>query len=224
VEDDFGNKDVGLATIKTVVPCFTLGTLIETPSGPVPVERLRAGDLVVTLDHGPRPLAWVGVSERRATGRHAPIRFERGALGAHDALELSAQHRVLVASPLARLWFGASEVLVKARDLVNGRSIRRREDGLPVTYVHLLFERHEVVCGNGLWSESYQPGWLSLEGFDRDCREELLHLFPGLANRSAPACFPSARPSLDRHEARLLIVGARVPHVPLAVPARVERN
>lgn len=42
------------------VACFCAGTLIETPDGPVPVESLVPGDLVITRDHGPQPLRWIG--------------------------------------------------------------------------------------------------------------------------------------------------------------------
>ncbi|SHE73896.1 Hint domain-containing protein [Ruegeria intermedia] len=35
------------------VPCFTAGTLIETPDGAKAIEDLARGDLVLTLDHGP---------------------------------------------------------------------------------------------------------------------------------------------------------------------------
>jgi hypothetical protein len=39
--------------------CFVAGTLIATPSGAVPVERLRPGDLVATWDEGAQPVRWV---------------------------------------------------------------------------------------------------------------------------------------------------------------------
>ncbi len=39
--------------------CFANCTQIDTPRGPRIVEALRMGDLVDTLDHGPRPVRWV---------------------------------------------------------------------------------------------------------------------------------------------------------------------
>ena len=36
--------------------CFALGTWITTPNGQVPIEELAAGDMVVTMDHGPQPI------------------------------------------------------------------------------------------------------------------------------------------------------------------------
>lgn len=65
--------------------CFLAGTLIATPSGEVPVETLRAGDLVLTRDHGPQPLVWATSSRitPEAIDRAPdlrPIRIAPGAL------------------------------------------------------------------------------------------------------------------------------------------------
>ena len=42
------------------VPCFTAGTCIRTPRGEVPVETLKLGDQVLTLDNGPQEIRWIG--------------------------------------------------------------------------------------------------------------------------------------------------------------------
>ncbi len=39
---------------------FALGTWITTPNGQIPIEELAAGDMVVTMDHGPQPIRWIG--------------------------------------------------------------------------------------------------------------------------------------------------------------------
>lgn len=46
-------------TISIEGVCFTLGTLIDTDRGPVPIEELSVGDRVATLDHGFQPIRWV---------------------------------------------------------------------------------------------------------------------------------------------------------------------
>ena len=200
VADDLGNTDVGMVKM-TTTPCFVAGTMIDTQAGPVAVEELEPGDLVMTRDHGLQPLRWVGRSLRRAEAADAPIRFAAGALGPHQELELSPCHRVLVQDEWAELLFGEEEVLVKARDLVNGSSIRPRTDGTPVTYVHLLFSGHEIICGNGLESESYHPGAETLDSFDAQTRSEVLELMDGdLSGYGA-----SARLSLRSFEARTLL-------------------
>ncbi|MDE4174035.1 Hint domain-containing protein [Phaeobacter sp. PT47_59] len=202
VKDDLGNSDTGTVQVKTVVgppPCFVAGTWIETELGPVPVEELEVGMRVQTRDHGLQPLRWIGRSRRRATGRSAPVVIAANALGRHDAIALSPNHRVLISSELAELLFGQSEVLVKAKHLVNDRTIRLRADGRPVTYVHLLFDQHEIICGNGLDSESYHPGAETLDAFDADTRAEVLELMAQIADYG-----PTARYALKAHESRLM--------------------
>lgn len=65
--------------------CFLAGTPIATPTGEVPVETLRAGDLVLTRDQGAQPLVWATSSRvtpeaiDRAPDQR-PIRIAAGAL------------------------------------------------------------------------------------------------------------------------------------------------
>lgn len=205
VADAFGNTDVGFITINTVAPCFTEGTQIDTPAGPVAIETLKPGDLVLTLDHGPQPLRWIGRSRRQAQGPDAPVAFAADALGHHAALELSANHRILLASPHAELLFGTHQVLVKAAALINDRSITRRVDGRPVVYLHMLFDQHEIVRGNGLWSESYYPGPMTRDSFELETEMELRRLFPEIFAEGGAGYGPIARTDLRAHEAQLLV-------------------
>lgn len=203
VEDSEGNTDTGFVTL-TTVPCFVAGTLIDTAQGPVPVETLTPGVLVRTRDNGSQPLRWIGHTRRSARGRDAPVVFAKGALGDHDRIALSPCHRVLITSWRAELLFGTPEVLVKAKSLVDDNRIRPRADGSTVHYVHLLFDRHEIICGNGLASESYHPGAETLDAFDAETRAELFDLMPNLAAQDGPAYGPAARMSLKAHEAEVL--------------------
>ena len=205
VQDAAGNTDVAFVTLITTAPCFTAGTLIDTPNGKVAIEALKPGDEVLTCDNGAQRVRWIGRTERRAMGDDAPVVFDRNACGTHDALELSPNHRVLVSSPLAELYFASHQVLVKAKDLVNGRTIRRRRDGAPVHYVHLLFDRHEIINGNGLPSESYHPGEQTLQSFDAETEAELQRLFPELFETGPEAYGQTARYTLRSFEARALL-------------------
>jgi len=202
VKDGLGNSDVGSVDVTTQVtspPCFVAGTLIDTENGAVAVEELEIGTRIMTRDHGPQPLRWVGRSSRRAKGRDAPVVFSAGALGNHRRIAVSPNHRVLITSEWAALLFGQSEVLVKAKDLVNDSTIRVQADGQHVTYVHLLFDQHEIVCGNGLESESYHPGAETLNAFDDETRAEVLELMTDLDRYG-----PTARLTLKSYESRLL--------------------
>ena len=208
VEDADGNTDVGFVNLETTeatTPCFVAGTEILTQTGLVPVEALEPGHMILTRDNGFQPLRWIGKTTRLALGNDAPICFAAGALGNHEAVSFSPNHRVLFNSPKAALLFGESEVLVKARDLVNGTTVTVQETGRPVTYVHLLFDRHEIVRGNGMDSESYHPGRETMDSFDAETREEILRLMPNMDAMMGYGYGPAARVALRRYEAEALL-------------------
>lgn len=195
--------DVGFVTVETI-PCFVAGTMIETPDGPRAVETLEPGDLVVTRDDGPQPLRWIGQRKVPAFDKMAPIMIAENALGEHGALKLSPLHRVLVKNALAELWFGEEEVLVAARDLVNDHSIRPVEGG-EVEYVHLLFDRHQVIYSEGLATESFLPGPQTTESFEAEIVEEICTIFPEFDLTTGEGYGPAARPLLKRYEAEVML-------------------
>ncbi|MDM7458415.1 MAG: Hint domain-containing protein [Paracoccus sp. (in: a-proteobacteria)] len=166
-------------------PCFTPGTLIDTPSGPVPVEALRVGDLVSTRDNGPQPIRWIGTASLGAlrlarTPQFRPIRIRAGALGegspARDLL-VSPQHRVLVRSAIAQRMFGTKEILIAAKHLLGIKGIEIDTECTSVTYLHILCDRHEVVCANGAETETLFLGPQGLRGIDPAARAEITALF-----------------------------------------------
>ena len=196
------DTDVGFVNA-TSVPCFVAGTLIATPDGDRPAEQLLPGDLVMTKDEGAQPLRWVGSRRVAATGDFAPIYIRAGTLGQHRDLLVSPLHRVLIKDNLAELLFGEAEVLVAARDLVNGHSITRRSGG-EVTYVHLLFDRHQVVFSEGLETESFLPGPQTASSFEAEMVAEIYSIFPELDPESGTGYPTAARRTLKRYEAELL--------------------
>ncbi|MFN7223927.1 MAG: Hint domain-containing protein [Paracoccaceae bacterium] len=203
-----GNLDTGLVKL-TTVPCFVAGTMILTAGGECPVETLQPGDLVMTKDDGPQPLRWIGRRTVPATGALAPIEIRAGTFGDHRRLLVSPQHRVLLRDSLAELLFGETEVLVSAKDLVNGRSVRILEGGT-VDYVHLLFDRHQIVSSDGLATESFLPGPQATRNFEAEIIEEIRSIFPDLDPRSGDGYSPAARRTLKGFEAQLLFaVGAK---------------
>ncbi|MDA3859048.1 MAG: Hint domain-containing protein [Roseovarius sp.] len=183
--------------------CFAMGVTIGTPSGPKPIESLAAGDFVSTREHGRRKIHWTGRKTVVGTGRNAPVCFDRGAIGNRRPMRLSQQHRVMVASPMAELFFGHHEVLVPAKALINGCDIRL-EPCRKVTYLHLLLEQHELLnAAGGAPCESLLPGDMA----DTLLSEDLPRI-RGLG----PVCDRAARPILTYREARC-IVGARIPAI-----------
>ena len=200
---DGTNSDVGYVTLSTI-RCFVSGTLILTPNGEVPVDELSEGDLVITHDDGPQPIRWIGTRTIPAWDNFAPIDIAENALGKHRRLRVSPQHRILIRDTLAQLLFGDEEVLVSAKDLVNHRTIRRREGGM-VTYVHLLFDRHQVVFSEGLATESFLPGPQTKDCFEEAVMEEICAIFPELDPQSGSGYGPAARRTLRRFETQVLM-------------------
>ncbi len=193
---------VNFTNMESVIICFTAGTRILTPQGPRPVEDLRRGDMVITRDNGPQPLRWTGRREVDGQGDFAPIRFETGVFDNTRPLLVSPQHRMLHQSTAAALYFNTPEVLLSAKHLVNGRSVTR-SDCARVTYLHLLFDRHEIIFAEGAATESFHPGHVGLRALSDASREDLFQCFPDL--RSNPASYgDTARTCLHEHESRLL--------------------
>ena len=74
-----------------------------------------------------------------------------------------------------------------------------------VTYLHVMFDQHEVILSDGAWTESFQPGDLTLGSMGDAQRAEILELFPELATARGKESYVSARRSLKKHEARLQV-------------------
>lgn len=199
--DNGAISDVGFVNA-TSVPCFVAGTMIATPEGERAAETLKPGDLVLTQDDGPQPLRWIGTRTVAAVGDFAPIHIRANTFGTHRDLLVSPLHRVLIRDSLAELLFGDAEVLVAARDLVNDRSVLRRPGG-EVTYVHLLFDRHQVVFSEGLETESFLPGPQTSKSFEAEIVDEICALFPEIDRDTGAGYSPAARRTLKRFEATL---------------------
>ncbi|NKW78825.1 Hint domain-containing protein [Rhodobacteraceae bacterium R_SAG7] len=193
------------------VICFTPGTRIATPEGPKPVESLREGDRVQTRDNGAQVVQWIGA--RRMSGARLfvmpalrPVRIRAGALGIdrpERELLVSPEHRMLVRGAAARALFNESEVLVAARDLINGHTIDVDTTVREVTYVHLLLEHHQVIWANGVETESFHPAHAALSALDDKDRKRLLRRLPAIEHD--PASYGAfARRNLSASEAAIL--------------------
>lgn len=197
---------------KPVIACFTPGTKIATVKGEVPVERLVAGDRVVTRDNGVRVVRWTGQKKldwrTLASNQHLkPILLRQGCLGRdlpERDLMVSPNHRVLVSNDRTALQFDEPEVLVAAKHLICGLPVRSI-DSIGTTYIHFLFDQHQVVLSDGIWTESFQPTDTSLKGFGNSQRAEIFEIFPSLQSAEGRAAFGAARKTLTKEEASQLI-------------------
>ncbi len=202
---------MSFVNIENVIPCFTPGTLIATPRGEIPVEQLRAGDRVITRDNGLQVIRWIGSrsltrADLSAAPHLKPVLVRQGSLGnglpERDML-VSPNHRLLVANDRTALYFDEHEVLVAAKHLIGGKAVQSI-DSMGTTYVHFMCDRHEVVLSNGAWTESFQPGDMTLKGMGNAQRGEIFDLFPELKTEVGLSHYTAARRTLKRHEAVLL--------------------
>lgn len=168
------------------VICFYPGTLVATPDGARPVESLRPGEAVLTMEGATRSIRWMGrqtVSTRFGDPvKVLPIRIRAGALAeglpTRDLL-VSPAHALLVRG-----------VLVQAGALVNGSTILR-EHAVPTvfTYWHVELETHELILAEGVPAETF---------VDTVAREN----FDNWAERAGMPDADRTVPEMDRPRAR----------------------
>ena len=136
------------------IPCFTRGTAILTPRGPVAVEALAEGDSVLTVrENGPseRRVLWVG---QRTFGTTAtlPERL-RPVLICADAFGPGVPERDLRLSPGHAIF--AENHLIEAKHLINGATVVRDDACRTVTYRHVALDAHDILLAENLPAESY---------------------------------------------------------------------
>lgn len=107
-----------LCTRSSSTGCFTKGTLVRTPNGMFPIERLDVGDHVVTDDGR---AAKIAKTHRAIANELVRVTYSDG-----SALHSTPWHR----------FFDLRHDLVKAEELVPG-TIARTHDGSIVTVIRV---------------------------------------------------------------------------------------
>lgn len=164
--------------------CFGPGTRLDTPHGPIRADRLRLGDTLITLDHGPQPIRWIGKRRQRFApdGPAPPVLIRRGAAGEDRPRRdffLSADHRVLVETRPGFVLHDPSGALAPARALTRLRAVRPARGRRAITWYSFLLPFHAVIFAEGMAVESLYPGpeaWARLEGRERS---DWMHLAAG---------------------------------------------
>lgn len=208
IMDAFPN---GAHAIENTYACYAAGTLIETPGGPVAVEALRVGDLVLTDAGLPVPVRFTAA--RRFTARELqafpplrPVLIPAGGLApgvpSRD-LVVSGLHRILVRGAELERLFGLDAAFVAARDLPQGRPAPAG----PLTYVHFLCDAHACVIANGCESESLFPGDMALAGLSARERDTVADILGPAHGTTAYPCLTAReaavwRDALQRREKR----------------------
>ncbi|MFD0859536.1 Hint domain-containing protein [Roseovarius aquimarinus] len=184
--------------------CICAGMPVETARGPVAVEHLREGDMVLTRDGGAARVRMM-LHETRVfrdrEDRRRPVLIAAGALGdgipAQD-VRLSPQHRVMMRDTAT-----GEERLVAACKLTGLRGVRRMRGVASAEYYNILLETHEILGVANLPVESLLVAERSLPRLPK--AEQAVW-------RARPAMTP-ARP-IDGHADDLegVAFGAQAPH------------
>ena len=186
------------------VACFVEGTLIETIHGAIPVEGLRPGVSVLTLDGTFEPLR-LNMNRRihrREVGKNSkllPVRVVAGALGnglpKRDLL-VSRQHRMLLSSKICQRMFGRGEALVAAIRLTELPGVFVEPQSSSIVYHHLVFDSHKVIFAEGAPTESFLLGPDALRLMSVEAIEEIQTIFPkiqGVGFNPTPARYIPSR-------------------------------
>lgn len=192
---------------RTNFPCFAEGTLIATPGGERPVEVLREGDLIETLDAGPQRIRWLRARTQvllDADDPQRPVLIAPGALGPgapRRALAVSPQHRILAQGT-------DGEVLFPAKALLSRPGVRLARGMRRVRYFTILTDRHQILRANGLWCETFYPGPYMVTTLSPDLRADLARTLPLLGIDVRLAYGPPARPFRTVGQARRMALPA----------------
>ena len=176
------------------IVCFATGTSIATPYGPMPVERIRVGMKVTTLDHGDQTVRWVNTTYSHRADHHAQITIAKGALGdglPAQNLRLSPQHRVLIGSRIVERVAGSEQVLAAAKHLWSLPGVTQDLGFLPVQYHHFACDNHEIVFANGTPVETFYAGAQARAALSTKAIQRLVKNIPTLRSDVPPT---SARP------------------------------
>lgn len=174
-------RDLDLADL--IGAAFAQGTRVAMADGSLrAVETLAPGDRVLTRDHGPQALRWLGRARLRAAGAFAPVVIPAGTLGNAGDLTVSRHHRLFLYRPEARADMPTAELLVQARHFVEAGLATLREGGF-VDYYSLVFDRHEIIYAEGIPAESLMVSPATLDRLPRRLAEEVRARMPGLTHR-----------------------------------------
>jgi Hint domain len=150
VGDGVNNSIAATSSLGTL--CFCDGTLIATPCGEVEVEKLAAGDTVLTASGTVRKVTWAGAGRVLATrgrrGPATPVIVRKGALAdnvPHTDMRVTKGHALLL-----------DGVLIPVEFLVNHQSILWDDHAQEVSLRHIELETHDVLLANGAPAESYR--------------------------------------------------------------------
>ncbi|WP_256940143.1 Hint domain-containing protein, partial [Acetobacter malorum] len=136
--------------------CFLAGSMIQTPNGDVPVEKICVGDVITTYvndKEDSRSVIWAGKvhatvrSELKDDEAGYPVRVLK------DAVADGVPYKDMLITAEHCLFFEGR--FVPVRMLVNGVSIFYDKSITSYDYYHVETEQHSVIRADGMLTESY---------------------------------------------------------------------
>lgn len=184
-------------------PSIAEQSLIETPTGLMPIEDLICGDIVMTVDNGPQPIRWICERTVPTRGLFQPLRLRAPFFGLLQDVLVAPEQRLLFENTEIEYLFGVESVLVEARYLTNNVNvIRETKCGGNIKLFQLVFDEHEIITVSGCQMESLFIGQIA------DHPEMLKStLLSGLQSADVPYHKEIARPLLRSYEAMALQSG-----------------
>jgi hypothetical protein len=217
VSDGINTSNTYNTTVDVI--CFCVGTLIGTPAGEIPVEKLKLGDMVLTAHNGSRRVRWIGKGKVLATAGArsvaTPVIVRKGALAdnvPNQDLHVTKAHSLYI-----------DGVLIPVEFLVNHKTIVWDDRGQEVEIYHVELESHDVLIANGAPAERFRDDgnrWLfqnAQTGAGLPPQEPYAPVLTGgpvvdeiwarLLHRAGP---PDLLSLIDDPDLHLIIDGARV--------------
>lgn len=146
-----GAYDGGIATLSHGLMA---GTRVASNLGWRAIEALAVGDMVLTFDHGMRPISeirranmWLDAPE--TADALWPVVVPAGALGNREELTLLPDQGVMIESDAAQDMHGDPFAVLTAQSLVGVRGIIRRQPLHRIELIAVYFESDEVIYAEG---------------------------------------------------------------------------
>ncbi|PHQ96615.1 MAG: hypothetical protein COB39_11765 [Marinosulfonomonas sp.] len=173
---------------------------IDTPNGLVPIEALKCGDLVTTVDNGPQPIRWICERCVPTRGLFQPLRLRAPYFGLTRDILVAPEQRLVFENTEIEYLFGVESVLVEARHLTNKVNvILEPAKADSIRLYQLLFDHHEIITVAGCRMESLFVGQIAN---NPDMLKSTL--LGGLPAADVPHHKEMARPLLRPYEAMTL--------------------
>ncbi|MCR9126635.1 MAG: Hint domain-containing protein [Rhodobacteraceae bacterium] len=166
---------------------FARGALIETTAGPMAIEDLLPGDMVLPVDGDPLPVVWIGSTSlvpghRTSAGRKTNLtRITESSFGPgrpSASLVLGPSARLLQTPAHLRGLPGGERMLTPLRSFLDGVNVIDTTPPGTIQTYHLCLPRHAIIRLSGLEFETYHPGASVTRQMNPTMRDVFLALFP----------------------------------------------